>query len=829
MGDPLSRYKEKRNFSVTPEPAEGSATKAGQLQFVIQKHWATRLHYDLRLEINGSMKSWAVPKGPSLDPADKRMAVEVEDHPMSYNDFEGQIPAKQYGAGRVIIWDRGTWVPEGDAARGWRQGRLKFELHGHKLQGHWALVRIKAKNSSKPTWLLIKEHDAYERAAADYNVVEAEPDSVAQLPVTRTRQPSTAPKAVVASRMKIPAALAPQLATLVSTPPPDAADWLYELKFDGYRILSRVVDGKVAMFTRNGHDWTDRMPQLAEALQALPLRGGWLDGEVVSVNSEGVPDFQQLQNAFEGAGTQKLIYYVFDLPFADGLDLRKLALSERRKKLQALLAQCPSDHIRFSEAFDKRPEDLVASACQIGFEGVIGKRQDAPYASGRSAHWIKLKCGQRQEFVVGGYTDPKGSRQGLGALLLGVYNAEGALRYAGSVGSGFTEKSLSELTAQLKPLASRKCPFAADDDLPAKAHWVRPQLVAEVAFAQWTDGHRIRHSVFKGLRTDKPARHITREKPTESPAPQPQRGQKGQETPAATALQITHGDRVIDPSTGLTKRDLAAFYAKVAPLMLEHLHHRPVALVRAPSGVDGAQFFQKHQEGAALPGIKPLAPALDEGHAPLLEVVSLEGLLSGAQMNVVEYHTWNARKDKIERPDRMTFDLDPGEGVPWQSVQEGAHLVRVLLQEMALPRFLKTSGGKGLHVVVPIKRLHAWGSVKAFSQLIVQHLSETIPERFVAKSGPRNRVGKIYVDYLRNGRGATTVCAWSARARAGMGVSVPVGWDELDGLSSAAHWNVRNIEQRLRTGNAPWVDYSGAAVSLTSAMKLLGFKPSREG
>lgn len=840
MGEPLSRYKEKRNFSKTPEPAEGGASRPGQLQFVIQKHWATRLHYDLRLEIDGTMKSWAVPKGPSLDPADKRMAIQVEDHPISYNDFEGQIPAGQYGAGRVIIWDKGTWEPIGNAAQGWRQGSLKFELHGHKLKGRWALVRMKADDSRKPAWLLIKEHDAYERPASSYKVVEAAPDSVASLSAAGAtaathRGAQALPRKTVrkksqaASRTKLPLSLAPQLATLTTAPPPHASEWLYELKFDGYRVLSRLDQGKIQLFTRGGHDWTDKLPQLMAALRTFPLETGWLDGEVVFPGAHGVPDFQRLQNAFDDGATAELAYYLFDLPFAAGQDLRQLPVSQRRERLHALFLKTSSDPLRFSEAFEASPDDLLASACKIGFEGIIGKRKDAVYASGRNTDWIKLKCFQQQEFVIGGYTAPKGSRVGLGSLLLGVYDAHGGLQYAGKVGSGFTEKSLATLMAQLHPLARLSSPFAQDDDLPANASWVRPQLVAEVAFAQWTQGHRIRHGVFKGLRTDKPARQIRREEATEMPMKEPHSAQNtaGPALPAG-APRISHAGRVIDASTGLTKLDLAAYYAKVAPLMLEHLRQRPVALVRAPAGVAGEQFFQKHQEGGDLPGIAALDPSLDEGHAPLLEVVSMQGLMSGTQMNVIEYHTWNARKDQMERPDRMTFDLDPGAGVRWPEVQEGAILVRVLLQELGLPAFLKTSGGKGLHIVVPIKRLRDWDSVKAFSQAIVQHLSQTIPQRFVAKSGPRNRVGKIYVDYLRNGRGATTVCAWSARARPGMGVSVPIGWNELEKLGSAAQWTVQSIEQRLRVGNGPWEGYASAAVSLSTAMKALSHKPGKD-
>ncbi|MDP3252595.1 MAG: DNA ligase D [Hydrogenophaga sp.] len=798
MADSLALYRKKRNFARTPEPAEGGEASTGALRYVIQKHWASHLHYDLRLELDGTMKSWAVPKGPSFDPKDKRMAVQVEDHPIAYNTFEGQIPPGQYGAGKVIVWDKGHWTPIGDAAKGYEEGKLKFELHGHKLKGRWTLVRMRADAGGKgPPWLLIKEHDEHERPADEFNVVEELPDSVSSL------QAATPKKAA------LPDQLSPQLATLAKAPPTEVADWLWELKFDGYRLLARKQGKTVRLFTRNGHDWTGRMPTLAKEVAKLPLKSGWLDGEVMVVDEEGVPNFQALQNAFDGVDTKHLVYVLFDLPFADGLDLRPLPVQERRERLRALMEGYVSDLLRFSESFDAPSADLLASACKLGFEGLIGKRKAAPYVSRRNTDWIKLKCGQRQEFVIGGYTDPKGSRTGIGALLLGVHDEDGALKFAGHVGSGFNERTLQSLHGTLKKLAADKSPFAGAAKIEGRPHWVKPSLLAEVSFAGWTQEGRVRHGVFLGLRGDKPAVAIAREEPK-----------------AATTMKVSNPERVIDAESGLTKMDLVRYYETVAPFMMEHLKGRPVALVRAPDGIVGELFFQKHLDKTRMDGVALLDPALDEGHAPLIEVARPQGLLSAAQMNVVEFHTWNARKDRIERPDRMTFDLDPGEGVAWAQVQEAAELVHVLLKELGLPAFLKTSGGKGLHVVVPIKRLHGWDAVKGFSQAVVQHLAQTIPERFVAKSGPRNRVGKIFADYLRNGRGATTVSAWSARSRPGLGISVPVAWSELSGLKSGAHWTVQTVDQRLRKGNSPWEVYDKAAVSLAPAMRHLGFKVS---
>ncbi len=805
------------------------------LSFVIQKHWATRLHYDFRLELDGTMKSWAVPKGPSFDPHDKRMAVHVEDHPISYNSFEGQIPPGQYGAGKVIVWDKGTWIPLEDPHRGYREGKLKFELRGHKLKGHWALVRMKnMEEKRQEPWLLIKEKDEYVRSSSEYSVVDEMPDSVPKLgsagisklaAVANNARPS---KRNILSHLPsgaveadLPRTLQPQLATLVDALPSDPAEWVYEIKFDGYRILTRIDGGKIQLFTRNGNDWSHKLPDLVKAIGKMHLRPGWLDGEIVVSDENGIPDFQALQNAFDTSRTQSIIYYLFDIPFYDGYDLRAVTLTERREFLKTFFKTPPPKLVRFSETFDAPGGDIVASACRMGLEGAIGKRKTAMYVSRRSPDWIKLKCSQRQEFVIGGYTDPQGSRIGIGSLLLGFYDDDKMLRYAGNVGTGFSDKTLHDLKAKLGKVAATHSPFISATSIGKKAHWVRPILVAEVSFGEWTrDGH-IRHSIFHGLRTDKKAGVITREKPVHPSDVKP-----AKMTAIPPSLRVTHPARVIDPSSGFTKIDLIRYYSLVAPLMLEHVRGRPVSLVRAPDGIAGQLFFQKHWEKENMPGVAQLNPALDPEHEPLLEISTAEGLLSAAQMNVIEFHTWNATKNAIGKPDRMTFDLDPGEGVHWSSMQESAQLVRVFLNELGLESFLKTSGGKGLHVVVPIKRLRGWDTVKDFSQAIVQHLATTIPQRFVAKSGPSNRVGKIFIDYLRNGFGATTVSAWSVRARPGLGVSVPVGWEELESLTSASRWSASNIHDRLDKGNGPWTGYEAAKRSILPAMKILGFQPA---
>ncbi|HAV37134.1 MAG TPA: DNA ligase D [Massilia sp.] len=867
MPDALKEYKAKRDFSVTSEPAEGGAPGKDALSFVIQKHWASRLHYDFRLELDGVMKSWAVPKGPSYDTHDKRMAVHVEDHPISYSDFEGTIPEKQYGAGKVIIWDKGTWEPLDDPHKGYRSGNLKFRIHGHKMHGNWVLVRMKGRGDERQeSWLLIKEKDDYARPAAEFSVVDEMPDSVKDLPMphmsakappkakatksgrtAKAKADAAAAKAVEkmaaqdagttpglpegAVEAKLPKEFAPELATLVDGPPPDPEEWVFEVKFDGYRMLARIENGEARLITRNNNDWTDKLGPLKKELERMKLPDGWYDGEIVVHDANGRPNFGMLQLAFDGSNSTDILYFLFDAPYLGGYDLREVALVERRALLEGALAQAePSDKVRFSAEFGNDPEGLVVAACKIGLEGVIGKRRDSHYVSRRSPEWIKLKCGLRQEFVIGGYTDPKGSRQGVGSLLLGTYDKDGVLRYCGNVGSGFNAESLREITKKLKALDTDESPFPPRSVPGRQHHWVKPKLIAEVSFSEWTNTGSIRHPVFQGLRSDKPAKGIVREvaKPIEEvaaaqpddAAPEP----VAPESRLPATMKVTHGERVIDAKTGTTKLDLIRYYALVGDLMMEHLKGRPVSLVRAPAGVGGELFFQKHADVSKMPGVKHMDEALDPGHPPMLTIASVEGILSAAQWNVVEIHTQNATAKAYDKPDRMVFDLDPGEGVEWHTVQEAAQLMHAFLDELGLPNFLKTSGGKGLHVVVPIKGGKDWDTVKAFSQAIVKHLASTLPERFAFKSGAKNRVGKIFIDYLRNGQGATTICAWAARVRPGLGISVPVEWEELKSLKSGDHWNVTNVHTRLDRGNEPWAGYAKAAKTLTAAMKQMGFK-----
>ncbi len=820
----LKRYRAKRNFAITSEPPGGDEAGNGARTFVVQKHWARHLHYDFRLELDGTMKSWAVPKGPSFDAKDKRMAVHVEDHPIAYSSFEGTISPKQYGAGKVMIWDNGTWHPLGDPHKGYDDGNLKFELRGQKLHGRWVLVRIKGKVAKQDPWLLIKEKDAFVRASTEFSVVDERPESVKPLPAPA---PSTTGVPPAANKAPLPATLAPQLATMVDGPPSDPEDWIYEIKFDGYRLLTRVDGAEIKLFTRNGNDWTSKLVPLQQSIATMRLPPGWYDGEIVAPDEDGRPDFGAVQQLFESGNTREIVLYLFDIPYFDGYDMRAVPLASRRAVLQGILAKLPSEHVRFSEAFNAPLQSVIASACKLGLEGIVAKRSDSIYVSRRSSAWIKLKCSQRQEFVIGGYTDPQGARSGIGSLLLGVHDDNGAFKYAGKVGTGFNQRMLMDLRMQLDALAASTNPFASAPRIEGRPHWVQPKLVAEVSFGEWTRAGRIRHAVFHGLRIDKGATGIVRDKAASvKKAPMPGRATGKKSQALSSRLRITHPERVIDVSTGITKIELIRYYGLVGDLMMEHLKRRPVSLARAPTGVNGELFFQKHAETEKLSGMRQLDPTLHAGHPAMLEVVTKQGLLSAAQWNVVEFHTLNTTAKSFQHPDRMVFDLDPGEGVPWGQVREAAILVHAFLEQLGLTAFLKTSGGKGLHIVVPVRKLYDWDTIKRFSQAIVFHLAKTIPQRFVAKSGPRNRIGRIFIDALRNGPGATTVCAWSARARPGLGISVPVEWNELESLNGGDHWKVRTAHARLDQGNDPWKGYGRASGGLSAAMKMLASGPA---
>ncbi|QQZ34374.1 DNA ligase D [Pseudomonas sp. SK2] len=816
MAKPLQEYQRKRDFNATPEPAgkRARARPAHGLQYCIQKHDASHLHYDFRLELDGTLKSWAIPKGPSLDPKVRRLAVHVEDHPLDYANFEGHIPEGHYGAGDVIVWDRGIWEPEGDPREAYAKGKLRFALQGEKLSGVWNLFRTHLAGK-KEQWMLVKSHDDQARSEADYSIVEALPDSVLSDRTLLPRRPTNARPAKPRRKAKpsaLPDKLQPQLATLVDSPP--SGDWHYEVKFDGYRILARIDADDVRLFTRNGHDWSAKLSRQVEALKALGLDSAWLDGEMVVVDENGGTDFQALQNAFDTEHDDNITYYLFDLLYLSGKDLRELPVQDRRATLAKLLEHNTSDTLKFSEDFNQPVDSLLASACWLGLEGLIGKRADSVYMSRRSSDWIKLKCKQRQEFVIVGYTDPKGSRHGFGALLLALHDKDsGQLRYAGKVGTGFSAATLASIRDRLKPLQTAtpplpKPPTGADA---RGVHWLKPRLLAEVAYAQMTRSGIVRHSVFHGLRDDKPATAIDLERAV------PAKTATTAQPNGLGKLRLTHPERVIDPTSGTTKRQIAQYYAQVADWLLPQLKDRPVALVRAPDGLDGELFFQKNAGQLHIPHVVSYSKA-EAGQAAMV-LNRADSLLGAVQMNMLELHTWNATDKDFDRPDRFVLDLDPDPALPWKAMLEATQLTLTLLDELGLKTFLKTSGGKGMHLVVPLTRRAGWEHVKEFSHAIVEHMANLFPDRLSAVSGPKNRVGKIFIDYLRNGKGATTVAAYSLRAREGLPVSVPIWREELTQLKGANQWNIGNLHERLAQVDDPWAEMSKTRQSITARMR----------
>jgi bifunctional non-homologous end joining protein LigD len=633
------------------------------------------------------------------------------------------------------------------------------------------------------------------------------------------RRPPLPARAVAA---ELPATLSPELATLVERP--QAGDWLYEIKFDGYRLLARVGDTRdVRLVTRRGNDWTARFPVLRRELIARKLPPGWYDGEIVLPDARGLPDFNALQNAIEGGANERIVHYLFDAPFMHGHDLRQVPVEERRARLQAVLEE--SERVRFSHEIAAGVGDILASACKLGLEGVVGKRRGSPYVSRRSDDWIKLKCTQRQEFVIGGWTHPDGAPQAIAALLVGTFDERGVLQYAGKVGTGFTAETLARLRPRLEGLARSERPFAGATGHDRVASWVEPRLVCEVAYAEWPAGARLRHPSFQGLRDDKPAREVRREgaAPPPSPAPHatPHATPHAPRPAAQRAPAAGHGaDRVMDPSTGLTKADLLRYYAQVARWMLPHLKGRPAYVKRAPEGLDRAIFFQQHPENSGLRGTDP---RWWPGHEPAFLFEHADDLVAAAHVGTIEIHTWNSTAQAILRPDRMIFDLDPGRGVSWQDLREAAQLVRAMLAELGLESWVKTTGGKGLHVIVHLRPEEDYPATNRFSRAVVEHMARTIPQRFVAKSGAGNRVGRIFIDFLRNGQSQSTCEAYSARARPGLGVAMPVGWDELARLAGPAPYTIANAIEHLRSQRAdPWAGYWKRPQRLGPAMAKLG-------
>ena len=853
----LKDYRKKRDFKRTPEPAGRIHSQGPQRLYVIQKHAATRLHYDLRLEEAGVLKSWAVPKGPSLDPKEKRLAVQVEDHPIEYGGFEGVIPEGEYGGGRVQVWDRGSWTPEGDPHEGLRKGKLKFHLQGEKLRGGWNLVRMHGRagvaEKGKTNWLLIKEADEEAAPQDQRDIVQERPESVlsgrriedmGKEPESvwhsnRDQSTSASKSAIDPSRIKggrkasLPQLMPFQLATLTDRSPV-GDEWLHEIKLDGFRMQCRIEKGKAQLLTRTGQDWTHRFTDVAKAASRLPLRAALFDGELVALQPDGRSSFQLLQGALSEGADGTLAYYAFDLLYLDGYDLSDVPLLTRKEMLKRVLESEPKDGaFRYSDHVIGGGQAFHEAACRLGLEGMIAKRKNAPYQPGRGGDWLKVKCLQRQEFVIGGFTDPSGSRTGFGALLIGAYEGN-ALIYAGRVGTGFNTGLLKTLAARLQRLERPQSPFKNRVPGPLRdVHWVKPNLVAEIAFTEWTSDGVLRHPSFQGLREDKKVTDVKREIPQPPPddsAPPPKADRKAASRPSVhveiAGIRLTHPTRILYPQQGVTKQDLARYYESIAEWVLPHLTGRPVMVVRCPEGAGKDCFHQKHMNRMVPAAVKSIDIKEESGaSSAYLMVDDLPGLISLVQMGALELHVWGARAPRLENPDRMVFDLDPDEGLPWARVTEAAELIKDRLATMKLDSWVKTTGGKGLHVVVPLTGKQTWEEVKGFSQALAERLVKEAPDRYTSKMSKAGRRGKIFIDYLRNSRGATAVAAYSTRSRAGATVSVPVRWEELSRLT-LDEFTVKTVPRRLKMlKEDPWEDLWTVRQSIAaSARRSLGLK-----
>lgn len=822
----LRDYTRKRKFNETPEPSAGPDAEVGRkpgkpLIFVVQLHHASHRHYDFRLEMAGTLKSWAVPKGPSLRPGEKRLAVEVEDHPISYANFQGDIPKGNYGAGHVQIFDRGTWSSVGDPASGFAAGKLDFMLHGEKLKGGWKLVRTR-KDASKPQWLLFKRDDQYAGDADADDLVESDDRAQASsLPglkaaaSARGSKDADNDKASIRMRSKkvsakqkigrlgewqrraaiipgarmgpVPAAMSPQLCGVRNTPP-TSGDWLHEIKWDGYRLLAELNAGNVVLRTRSGLDWTEKFPEIARAIKSLPATSMWLDGELVVLDEKGRSDFSRLQQALKTGASSELRYLIFDLLEIAGVDLRQTPLLERKQLLEELLAKSSVPELAYSRHIVGNGERVFAASKGQGVEGIVSKRIDATYEHARSASWVKVKHENTDEFVIVGYTKPKGSRTDFGSLLMATAE-NGGLRYVGRVGTGYDDNTLRDILKRLAPLQQDQ----ASVNLPAHAkvskgqvHWVAPRLVAEVAFRGWGKEGLLRQAAFKRLRDDKPYPDARQE---------------------ALTVNITHPTRVVYRSAKITKGQVAEYYRAVAPWLLPELARRPLSLLRCPGGAETSCFFQKHYLDSLGEGVKAISLRQKSGAEDYIYVDDAQGVLALVQMNTLEFHPWGAQVGAPEKPDRLVFDLDPADGVDWKRVVAAAKDVRDRLAEAGLTSFVRLTGGKGVHVVVPITPGPGWDEVKNFCGAFAQAMATHRPEIYVATMSKSKRTDKIFIDWLRNARGSTSVTSWSLRARPGAPVAVPLRWQELGGIKSS---NAFDLSKALRRAQAldsdPWAE-----------------------
>ncbi|KTC99169.1 DNA ligase D [Legionella erythra] len=814
----LETYHKKRNFKKTPEP-RGRVHRQKHFLYVIQKHAASHLHYDFRLELDGVLKSWAIPKGPCLDNTVKRLAVHVEDHPIEYGTFEGIIPKGEYGGGTVMLWDKGEWIPlDKDPRTGYEKGHLRFELKGKKLKGRWDLIRFKEDKN----WFLIKFNDEYAQSAEGYDITTDKPLSVLsgqsiddiadqyervwsskEKKSQRSKKSATAGQALQLNQPKspFPETVSAQLATLVNKPP-RGEDWLQELKLDGYRILAMKNNKKIRLITRNHNDWTPVFPAVVEAIADLPVKKAIFDGEVVVLNGEGRPDFQSLQNAIKDGLKAPFIYYLFDLLYLEQYDLRPLPLIERKSLLAPLIAAAASSILRYSDHIIGQGDDVFKQACDMGMEGIIAKQIHSPYEGKRSLNWLKIKCSQRQEFVIGGFSSPKGARDYFGSLFIGVFNVRGEFVHTGNVGTGFTDKTIKSLYEKLKPLIIDKSPFKKRPPDSKTATWVKPELVIEVAFSQWTQDGRLRHPSFKGLRLDKSASDVIEEKvkPVETI-------EDSMPKSKSTAIILSNPDKVLYREDSITKQDLYDYYERISDHILPYISGRFLSLVRCPSSYTEC-FYQKHlnQKSDYLFSL----PVRDKNGEmeDYLYLKDKQGLLSLVQMGVLEIHPWGSTVKRYEYPDILIFDLDPGSGVAWGEVVNAALDIRDRLATYQLRSFVKTTGGKGLHVVIPIKPEHDWDMIKQYTHVFVEYLEKINPKKYISTMAKVKRKGKIFVDYLRNQRGATAIAPYSTRARLHAPVAVPLHWEELSARFDDHVYTIHTLPQRLeKLKSDPWADF----------------------
>jgi bifunctional non-homologous end joining protein LigD len=782
--DPLAKYNAKRDFAKTAEP-EGRIAPGKGHRFMVQKHDATRLHWDFRLEVDGVLKSWAVTRGPSLDPDEKRLAVRTEDHPLSYADFEGTIPKGQYGGGTVMLWDDGIWAPvEGKSAKDLEKGHLHFTLQGERMKGDWLLIRLKPRGKEKnENWLLRKIDDQY--AGATDALVENGLTSIktgrTMQEIAEGRKPSSRKQGGKAKAGgKNPEFRAPQLATLVDSVPA-GNQWLHEVKYDGYRALLSLGEAGPKIFTRSGLDWTEKFPGIAEAAKSLP-GPALIDGEIVAFK-DGKPDFSTLQDALSKGGGD-LTMFAFDLLEENGEDLSGLPQLARKERLRALLVGADA-RIQFSEHVLGAGEKLFETMCREGYEGVVSKRADAPYRGARTKSWLKVKCIRRQEFVILGWSPSSAKGRGFRSLLLGLNGPDG-LVYAGKVGTGFSMDTLQDLRDRFDRIEAQK-PAAEVPRAEARgAHWVKPELVAEIAFSEFTADNVVRHASFIGLREDKRAKDVVAEKPAKLP------------DPPKSAIKISSRERVIFPGDDLTKGDLADYYLAAAPIILPWLANRPISLVRCPQGRARQCFFQKHDAGSFGEHVHHVDVREKDGSVePYLYIDDADGMMACVQMGTIEFHGWGSLVADIEKPDRLVFDLDPDEGLDFETVKKAAADLKEHLADLGLTSWPMLSGGKGVHVVVPLVPGAEWPEAKSFCERFARALSEAEPDRFTANLKKVNRKGKIFIDYLRNQRGATAVLPYVARAREGAPVAAPVTWTELRDIDSAKHFSIRDAAELL--------------------------------